>query len=118
MIGGMTATVETVRACPESDVRERVLTYVEHGGRNFLLTRWNGEIRAYRNLCKHQFLVMDDCDVDADSLRCPYHTVRYFLATGEVKDDSGFMGVDALTRYPARVVDGWVHVEVPKTERW
>ena len=118
MILRMTANLENVRICPESDVRERVLTYVEQGGRNFILTRWNGEIRAYRNLCKHQFLVMDDCDVDDDSLRCPYHTVRYFLATGEVKDDSGFMGVEALTRYAARVVDGDVILEVPRNERW
>ena len=111
------ATV-SIRACPEPEVRERELTYVEEGGRNFLLTRWEGEIRAYRNLCKHQFLVMDECEIDKDSLRCPYHTVRYFLDSGEVKDDSGFMGVEPLTRYPARVEDGWVVLEVPAKEKW
>ena len=107
-----------VRACPEVDVREHALTHVERDGRHFLLTRWQGEIRAYRNLCKHQYLVMDECELDEDSLRCPYHTVRYFLATGEVKDDSGFMGVEALTQYPARVVEGWVVLDVPRKERW
>ena len=112
------APVELIRACPESDVKERALTYVEQGGRNFLLTRWDGEIRAFRNLCKHQFLVMDDCAIEGDSLRCPYHTVLYSMNTGEVTDDSGFMGVDALTRYPVRVEDGWVVLEVPKKERW
>ena len=109
---------EMVSACPEADVLEGKLTYVENGGRNFLVTRVGGELRAYRNLCKHQFLVMEGCDVDADSLRCPYHTVRYFLATGEVKDDSGFMGVQPLTRYAVRVEDGTVLLEVPRKERW
>ena len=99
-------------------MQERRLTYVESGGKNFLLTRVDGELRAYRNLCKHQYLVMDGCDVDDDSLMCPYHTVRYYLATGDVKDDSGFMGIESLTRYPARVEDGWVVLEVPANERW
>ena len=107
-----------VRACREDAVSERQLVHVEEGGKNFLVTRFQGELRGYRNLCKHQYLVMDACDVDDDSLMCPYHTVRYFLATGEVKDDSGFMGVEALTRYPLRIVDGWVHLEVPTNERW
>jgi nitrite reductase/ring-hydroxylating ferredoxin subunit len=114
-------SVETVavRACPAADVRERELTHVERDGKHFLLTRWDGELRAYRNLCKHQYLVMDECEIDEDSLRCPYHTVRYFLATGDVKDDSGFMGVESLTRYPSRVdEEGWVVLDVPKKERW
>ena len=112
------ADVDLVRACPEADVRERELTYVESGGKNFLVTRVEGELRGYRNLCKHQYLVMEGCDVDEDSLMCPYHTVRYFLATGDVKDDSGFMGITPLTRYGVRVLDGWVHLEVPRNERW
>ena len=112
------STHELIRACPAAEVAEHALTHVEHGGKSFILTRVGGELRAYRNLCKHQYLVMDDCELDEDSLRCPYHTVRYFLATGEVKDDSGFMGVEALTRYDVRVVDGDVYLEVPRKERW
>lgn len=107
-----------VTACPEAEVAEKRLTYVDQGDRAFILTRWGGEIRAFRNLCKHQFLVMEGCDVDDDSLQCPYHTVRYFLETGEVKDDSGFMGIEPLTRYPVRVEDGTVVIEVPASDRW
>jgi nitrite reductase/ring-hydroxylating ferredoxin subunit len=107
-----------VRACPESEVEEGRLTYVEEGGKHFLLTRVKGEVVAYRNLCKHQFLVMEGCDLDEDSFECPYHTVRYYLATGEVKDDSGLMGIEALTRYPAKVMDGQVWLEVPQGEKW
>ena len=106
-----------VRACREEEVREKQITYVEQDGRNYLLTRVDGELRAYRNLCRHQFLVMENCDVDEDSLMCPYHTVRYFLATGEVKDDSGFMGIDSLTRYPVTVQDGWIVMQVPRRDR-
>ena len=109
-------TPELIRACPADEVRERELTYVDAGERCYILTRVEGELRAYRNLCKHQFLVMEDCDVDEDSLQCPYHTVRYYLATGEVKDDSGFMGVEPLTRHAVRVTDGVVHLEVPRNE--
>lgn len=108
----------TIKACPEADVREKQLTHVEQGGKNFLLTRWNGELRAFRNLCKHQYLVMDDCPIEGDSLRCPYHTVCYSLDTGAVTDDSGFMGLEPLTRYPVRVEDGWVMLDVPAKERW
>ena len=114
----MTTQTESIRACRDADVEEGRITYVAHGERNFLLTRVGGELRAYRNLCKHQYLVMEGCELDSDSLRCPYHTVRYYLATGEVKDDSGFMGVEPLTPYPVRVEDGDVILEVPRNERW
>ena len=110
--------MQSLRTCPDSEVKEGELTYFESEGKNFLLTRVGGELRAYRNLCKHQFLVMDECDIDEDSFQCPYHTVRYFLATGEVKDDSGFMGVDALTRYSVSVLDGHCVLAVPTNERW
>lgn len=111
------AEIIPFRACPEADINEKKIVYLESGGKNFIVTRVNGELRAYRNLCKHQYLVMENCDVDEDSLMCPYHTVRYYLATGEVKDDSGFMGIDALIRYDVRVEDGWVVLEIPANER-
>lgn len=119
MISRMTSDdVELVDACAADEVREGELTHVEQGDKAFLLTRWGGDIKAYRNLCKHQYLVMDDCELDEDSLRCPFHTVRYFLADGRVKEDSGFMGVEPLTSYPVRVAEGRVVLEVPKNERW
>ena len=68
---------------------------------------------AYQNRCPHQGRVMHECEVDEDSLGCPFHTVRYFLADGSVKDDSGFQGVDGLTRYEVELRDGEVHVFVP-----
>src|SRR5258706_13662662 len=43
------ATTVLIQACPASDVNERQLVYLERDGRNFILTRWDGEIRAYRN---------------------------------------------------------------------
>ena len=111
-------THESIRACPESEVVERELTYLENGGRNFLLTKVDGELRAYRNLCKHQFLVMEACESDGESFECPYHTVRYSLATGVVTDDSGLMGIEPLTKYDTEVQDGVVHLKVPSNERW
>ncbi|MEM7246760.1 MAG: Rieske 2Fe-2S domain-containing protein [Acidobacteriota bacterium] len=106
-----------IPTCPETDVTEGCLTHHETEGRAFLLTRVEGEIRAFRNLCTHQFLVMDDCEAEGDSFQCPYHGVRYALATGEVTDDGGFNGIQALTSYPIRVTDGTVELEVPERER-
>ena len=111
-------THELVRACPESDVHEGRLTEIAESGKHFLLTRVGAEVIAYRNLCKHQYLVMEGCEVEGDGFECLYHTVRYALATGEVRDDSGFMGIEALTRYATQVDDGVVFLEVPKNEKW
>ena len=119
MIADMDAeTHELIRACPASEVREGSLTEIAEGGKHFLLTRVGDELRAYRNLCKHQFLVMEGCEVEGGEFECPYHTVRYFLATGEVADDSGFMGIEALTRYATQLKDDEVWLEVPKKEKW
>ena len=111
-------THELIRACPETDVAEGDLHQVEQGGKHFLLTRVGGTLIAYRNLCKHQYLVMDGCEVEGEEFECPYHTVRYSLATGEVTDDSGFMGIEALTRYEVQLRDGEIWLEVPKNEKW
>ncbi len=111
-------THELVRACPASEVQEGRLSEIAEGGKHFLLTRVGDELRAYRNLCKHQYLVMEGCEVEDGEFECPYHTVRYSLATGEVSDDSGFMGVEALTRYATQLKDGEVWLEVPKKEKW
>ena len=77
------------------------------------MTKW-----IHHKLPLHQFLVMEGCEVEGDEFECPYHTVRYSLATGEVRDDSGFMGVEALTSYATQVKDGDVWLEVPKNEKW
>ena len=111
-------THELIRACSDSEVEEGRLTEIAEGGKYFLLTRVGGELRAYRNLCKHQYLVMEGCEVEGDEFECPYHTVRYSLATGEVRDDSGFMGIEALTKYGVQLKDGDIWLEVPKNEKW
>ena len=109
--------IESVAAGPESAICENELHYVEDNDRAFLVTRVDGELRAYRNLCTHQNLVMDDCRVSEGSFECPWHTVRYSLATGEVTDDSGFMGLSALDRYETEVREGQVYLLVPRSAR-
>jgi nitrite reductase/ring-hydroxylating ferredoxin subunit len=110
--------VELVRGPTENLVEEGKLLYLEDKDRHFLITKADGELRAFRNLCKHQFLVMEDCKVENGSLECPYHTIRYSCTSGEVTEDSGFNGVEGLTVYPTSVEAGTVFIHVPQNERW
>ena len=102
---------------PQSDWREVIAaddlaakgqTVTKIGGRQILLWHHNERIFACNNRCPHEGHPLakgtlgDDC-----RLTCNWHNWKFDLVSGET-----IKGGDALRRYPVRVVDGMVSIDV------
>ncbi|MDJ0867753.1 MAG: NifU family protein [Myxococcota bacterium] len=96
-------------AGPRETVPEGGTRVVELAKASVLLTAIGGELRAYANACAHLGMPLDDAELRDGVLTCPYHGFRYALDTGECLTAPDVQ----LPRYPARVEDGRVLVQVP-----
>lgn len=94
---------------PLGDVPEGGCVAVADG--RVLLTKVDGEVRAYENSCLHQQTPLDGGFVRDGVLTCPMHFWRYRLADG-----SHLGSRRALPRYDVEVDDDTVTVEVPDDE--
>jgi|HubBroStandDraft_1064217.scaffolds.fasta_scaffold600411_2 nitrite reductase/ring-hydroxylating ferredoxin subunit len=102
----------------ESTLAPGALREVQVGGASILLVRVAEAIHALDPYCPHAGGVLAEGTVDGRRLACPVHAAVFDATTGTVLEDpfgivppSG--GVDPLTRYPVRQVDGMVEVELP-----
>lgn len=82
---------------------------VAAGDGRVLLTRIDGEIRAFENRCLHKGTRLDGGSVRGGILTCPAHFWRYRLEDG-ANVNSG----RTLPRYDVEVVDDHVVVELPE----
>ncbi|MEV1296103.1 Rieske 2Fe-2S domain-containing protein [Pseudonocardia sp. NPDC049635] len=91
------------------DLWEGEMEGVEVGGTGVLLVNVDGEVHAYRNRCPHQAWPLDEGDLDDDGvLTCTRHLWEFDARTGAgINPDNC-----ALSRYPTRVEDGTVYVEI------
>lgn len=91
-----------------SDVREGAVHAVELEHASILLTKSGGELRAYPNACPHLGMPLDTGEISDGVLTCRYHGFQYVLDSGECLTAPDV----ALPRYPVRVEDDRVRVQV------
>jgi nitrite reductase/ring-hydroxylating ferredoxin subunit len=69
-----------------------------------------GTLFACANICPHAGLPIGDGDLRGATLTCPYHGYTFNVQTGKNIDDPSD---GELPRFPVRVVEGRVEVELP-----
>lgn len=94
-------------AAEESSLTEGKLLHVEPGGRNVLLIKVEGQIKAFSNLCPHAKCPMDKGRLEEFVLICPCHGRRFDVRTGECLNDSL-----KLRQYESKFEDGKVGVKI------
>jgi nitrite reductase/ring-hydroxylating ferredoxin subunit len=72
------------------------------GDRQGFVIRYDGNLRAYENRCRHWPIPLDLGNADfflasVDRIRCKYHGAEYHPVTGEC--DAGPCKGDSLTRF-------------------
>ncbi|MED5374435.1 MAG: NifU family protein [Myxococcota bacterium] len=98
-----------IDAGPADEVRGGQITVVELEKVSLLLTRvGDSEIRAYPNACTHLGMPLDTGELSQGILTCRYHGFQYILATGECITAPEVQ----LPRYPVRVQDGRVQIQL------
>jgi nitrite reductase/ring-hydroxylating ferredoxin subunit len=100
-------------ALPRGRMREATA-----GTSSILLVRVADEVHAVDPYCPHAGGILAEGALDGPRLACPVHAAVFDAPTGAVLEDPfGIVppegGVDPLTRYRVRVVDGMLEVDVP-----
>ncbi len=86
----------------ESDVREGEATEIEFFGRSVLLTRQEGRVKVYANVCTH---MGGPLSLDGEVFRCAWHGACFESRTG--KAVTGPAPLDStLMRLPFRLEEG------------
>jgi nitrite reductase/ring-hydroxylating ferredoxin subunit len=75
-------------ATEESNLTEGKLLRVEPAGRNVLLLKVEGQVKAFSNLCPHAKCPMDKGRLEEFTLICPCHGRKFDVRTGECLNDS------------------------------
>lgn len=94
------------------------LREVRVGSSSVLLVRLAEEIHALDPYCPHAGGVLGEGTLEGRRLACPVHVAVFDASSGEVLEDPFGItppegGVDPLTLYPVRIVDGTIEVDLP-----
>ena len=81
---------------------------VELGDRSLAVFNVDGQFYATDNSCLHQGGPLGEGDVDGTRVVCPWHGWSFDLVSGECDLDPAMK----LARYPVRVADGAIFVEL------
>ena len=81
-------------------------------GRKILLANLEGSIYAVEDYCTHEGKGLADGRIKDGTVTCIHHSVKYDLISGEVVDDRGYLGVEPIRVYEAKVEEDDVLVKV------
>jgi nitrite reductase/ring-hydroxylating ferredoxin subunit len=86
------------------------LATVTVGGRVLAVTVVDGRVRAFDDACTHLQSSLSAGVVEDGAVVCPRHLARFDVASGDVLSGPPRTG---LRTFPAELVDGTLHVELP-----
>lgn len=84
-------------------------TLVEAEGKKIALFNVEGAFYAIDDACTHRGGPLSEGDLDGKEVTCPWHGAVFDVTTGDVLGAPASQGV---TRYPVRVQDGEVELEI------
>ena len=100
------------RAASLDDLWSGELRGVVVSGRKVLLIRFDDVVHAFEDRCAHQAVELSKGRLDGPVLTCSAHEWQYDARSGEGLNPRGVQ----LRRYPVRLEDGWVLVDVADQE--
>lgn len=98
------------RVCAVDAIGEAELKEIEVAGTKLLLTRAGGEFFAYPLRCPHMDEPLSNGMCDGTTLTCSFHLWQWDLRSGK---STGEAEIDLL-RYPVRIADGGVEIDLGK----
>lgn len=89
------------------DLQAKGRQVIKRDGKQIALF-WTGEtVLACNNRCPHEGYPLSEGDLKSCVLTCNWHNWKFDLESGET-----LVGGDVLRRYPARIEDGRVHLDL------
>lgn len=77
-----------------------------------IIVKIDEDFYAIEELCSHDFLSMEEGEIEGDQITCPFHGARFCLKTGEVLGPPAY---EAVASFPVRVENGMVQI---RDSRW
>ncbi len=102
---------ERIRVADAADLAAGTMLLVPIEGEPVLLVNLAGTIHAMQGVCSHEEYDLDQGFLYGDSLTCTLHGSRFSLVTGEALDPPA---EQSLVRYPVRIEDGAIWIELPE----
>lgn len=85
-----------------------------HHGWRILLVRTSAGLFALEDRCPHQEQTMGGGLIHERSIECPWHSVAVDLATGEILNTMGFLGMPPMRVFPVREEAGRILIDLPE----
>jgi nitrite reductase/ring-hydroxylating ferredoxin subunit len=95
----------------ERDVPPGEMFASEIGGVSLAVYNVDGAFFATDNICTHAYALLSDGWLDGDIIECPLHGGQFNVRTGQALGDP--VTCD-LRRFPTRLRDGRIEVQVPE----
>jgi len=73
-----------------TELRARLPLVVEHGGHRFRIVEVADELVVHAAVCPHLLGPLDDCAVEGDRIRCPWHGFEFDIRKGRSSDGRRF----------------------------
>ena len=83
---------------------------VDINGQKLGLFLLNDEVHALEDVCPHAYALLSQGFQEDGVIECPLHAARFDIATGKCLVE---VGQRDLYRFPVRVADGRVLVQIP-----
>ncbi len=103
--------VEFVRIAEESEIPPGERLLVEVDGLPIAIFNVDGKYYAIGDVCTHDDGPLGDGELENHHIICPRHGARFDIRNGKALT---LPAVVDIPWYPARAVDGWVEIGLPK----
>ena len=102
---------EFVEIAPVEDLPGGERLFVELENKPIVIFNIAGQLFAIGDVCTHDDGPLGDGDLEGFNIVCPRHGAEFDIRTGKVMQMPAVVDIPA---YPVKVVDGMIHVGVPK----
>lgn len=92
------------------DVKPGQVIQVEVDEEPVAVANVDGEIRAFSDVCTHEYVMLSEGWLEGDEIECPQHGSRFDTRTGEV---SGPPATQPLPIYEVKLEDSQIYVKGP-----
>jgi 3-phenylpropionate/trans-cinnamate dioxygenase ferredoxin subunit len=103
--------IEFVEIAPASELLNGERLFVDVGDKTLVIFHIAGQFFAIGDVCSHDDGPVGEGDLEGYNIVCPRHGAEFDIRTGKVMQMPAVVDIPA---YPVKVVDGMIHVGVPK----
>jgi 3-phenylpropionate/trans-cinnamate dioxygenase ferredoxin subunit len=101
----MTAT----RVCSIDEIPENRTRVIAIGEKEIQLTRMNGEVYAFDNVCTHDDAPIGERDISVGEIQCPRHGAKFDVKSGRA---TGLPAIMPIKTYQVTIEDGDVFIDL------